>query len=88
MSTMHLHVQEIHSQAHQRDLLAEARRRALLAEAEAGQRRDRMSALTRSRNAVGAALVRLGERLQSAPLAPDRDCGPASSFGWPQAPAR
>lgn len=88
MSMMHLHMQEIHSRAHQNDLLAEVHRQALLDEAEGGRRRDRMPALTRGRQVIGAALIRLGERLQAAPLAPARDCAPAGPFGWPQAPAR
>ncbi|HEU0115342.1 MAG TPA: hypothetical protein VFQ80_11730 [Thermomicrobiales bacterium] len=87
MSTLHLHVQEIHSRAHQRDLLAEARRQALLDEAEAGRRRGAGTpALLRGRHAIGAALIRLGERLQAAPLGHERDC--AGPFGLPQTPAQ
>jgi hypothetical protein len=88
MNSLNLQMQEIHSRARQRDFLAEAQHRALLDEAEAGRRHDRVSALARGRHAVGVALVRLGERLQSAPLAHDGDCGRAGPFGWPQAPAR
>jgi hypothetical protein len=88
MNGMHLYMQQIYSQARQRDFLVEAERRALLAEAEAARRGDRMPAAMQARNAVGEALIRLGQRLQSAPLAHDGDCGRAGPFGWPQAPAQ
>jgi hypothetical protein len=87
MNTMHLHIQEIHSRARQRDFLAEAQHRALLDEAESSRRHERMPALRQVRNAFGATLIRLGERMQAAPL-PAGDCRPAGPFGWPQAPAR